>query len=579
MTDDSIGDQYTHRPADPGRLQPLAPGAVIGGRYAILRSIGRGGMGEVYLCRDTKLSREVAVKRLLSDGLLRDSALERFRREAQAVAQLSHPNIVTLHDYDVDPAGPYLVMELLRGQDLSARVRANGPLPGEEVRTIALQVIAALGHAHEQGIIHRDIKPSNLFLQANGVVKVLDFGLARSAGDHTLSMAGAGLGTADYVAPEQAEDATKADARSDQFSLGATLYFMLTGKSPRIIREREIPAGWAELVLRMLEQAPSERHTNLSAVRATLQALSFGDNTPVVAPKVTAAQIPAPATTWRTWRAWWTKVTAAPIPAPAVQPIPATIGDVSSWAEVLKASVDRSIVTDARLADQITAVGLPWRVYDRVTGIEMVLIPPGKYIRGASPDDREAYSDERPSHEATISRAFYLGRYEVTQAEWSKLMGSNPSSFEGERLPVETVSWDDLQAFVGKSVGLRLPTEGEWEYACRAGTVGPRYGKLDGNAWYDANSGDETHEVGGKKANAFGLHDMLGNVWEWCSDWYGEYLICSQTDPLGASTGFDRVLRGGSWYYNGRRCRASYRNRNAPAARHPYIGFRVARTP
>ncbi len=329
MTYDSIGDQYTNRPAEPARPQPLAPGAVIGGRYEILRPIGRGGMGEVYLCRDAKLNREVAVKRLLSDGLLRDSALERFRREAQAVAQLSHPNIVTLHDYDVDPTGPYLVMELLRGQDLSARVRADGPLPGEEVRTIALQVIAALSHAHEQGIIHRDIKPSNLFLQANGVVKVLDFGLARSAGDHTLSIVGAGLGTADYVAPEQADDATKADACSDQFSLGATLYFMLTGKSPRAMRERELPEEWRELVFRMAEIDPASRYADLQAVRVGLQALIASEAPKLVIPTGVAGQIVS---------AHPPALPASPPPKQVMQPTAVAVIDVSidvsSWAKI-----------------------------------------------------------------------------------------------------------------------------------------------------------------------------------------------------------------------------------------------------
>ena len=401
MTYDSIGDQYTNRPAEPARLQPLTPGAVIGGRYEILRHIGRGGMGEVYLCRDAKLSREVAVKRLLSDGPLRDSALERFRREAQAVAQLSHPNIVTLHDFDVDPTGPYLVMELLRGQDLSARVRADGPLPGEEVCTIALQVIAALSHAHEQGIIHRDIKPSNLFLQANGVVKVLDFGLARSAGDHTLSIVGAGLGTADYVAPEQAEDATKADARSDQFSLGATLYFLLTGHSPRVIRERDIPANWADLIMRMLEQHPHKRYSNWKAISGAVLLISYSDVKSFSSGSVARRS----------------DLSVVRTAQPATMPM----GSVSNWAEVVRAAVDPRIVSNSSIAYAIDGIKLPWRVREKVTGIEMVLIPPGTYMRGQSPGDDEASNDEGPAHEVTITRPFYLGVYEVTQEEWMRM--------------------------------------------------------------------------------------------------------------------------------------------------------------
>ena len=368
MSYDSIGDQYTFRPSATPRALALTPGTLIGGRFEVVRLLGRGGMGEVHLCRDTKVGREVAIKFLRLDLVADAPLLERFRREARAVGQLAHAHIVTLYDYEVDASGTYLVMELLRGVDLAAHVRANGPLAPAEVRRIALQVLDALEYAHARQIVHRDIKPSNLFLQENGVVKVLDFGLARSAGDGSLSIVGAGLGTADYVAPEQAEDATRADARSDQFSLGATLYFLLTGKSPRAMRERELPEAWRELVFRMAESVPEGRYADLRAVRVELQELDVREAPkPPISVVAAAPVVPATPAISRSSR-----------PAtPLVPPKPVAAGDVSLWANVLKPSVDRSIVTDARLADQITAVGLPWRVYDRVTGIEMVLIQSG----------------------------------------------------------------------------------------------------------------------------------------------------------------------------------------------------------
>jgi len=256
-------------------------------------------------------------------------------------------------------------------------------------------------------------------------------------------------------------------------------------------------------------------------------------------------------------------------------------GRVAAWADALEVEPRASVIADAAIRARISGTGLPWKVRDRVTGIELVLIPPGKYRRGESTDDedRGAYDDEKPPHEVTISKAFYLGVTEVTQSEWSGVMGSNPSSFTGGRLPVERVSWEDIQPFLQKSSGLRLPTEGEWEYACRAGTTVSRYGELGDVAWYGDNSNGQTHDVGGKRANPFGLHDMLGNVNEWCSDWYGDYSSASQTDPQGPSTEGSRVLRGGSWGSNDRNCRASYRFNLAPANRYYNIGFRVARTP
>jgi len=191
----------------------------------------------------------------------------------------------------------------------------------------------------------------------------------------------------------------------------------------------------------------------------------------------------------------------------------------------------------------------------------------------------EAFDYERPAHEVTITKAFYMGVYEVTQGEWQKIMDGNPSRFKGDRLPVEKVSWDDTQEFLIKSKGLRLPTEGEWEYACRGGTTSSRYRELDAIGWYEGNSGSKSHPVGGKQANDFGLHDMLGNVWEWCSDWYGEYSSSGLTDPSGLRSGKHRVCRGGSWRSLDRFCRASSRDHYAPAVRDNRLGFRVARTP
>jgi formylglycine-generating enzyme required for sulfatase activity len=261
---------------------------------------------------------------------------------------------------------------------------------------------------------------------------------------------------------------------------------------------------------------------------------------------------------------------------------------ICTWAETLVSAPDPSIITDQSTRERIIATGLPWRVKDRTTGIEMVLIPSGKCMRGASPGDSGAFKDERPAHEVVITKSFYLGVYEVTQSEWQKLMGRNPSHFKGARLPVENMSWDDTQEFLGKSKGLRLPTEGEWEYACRAGTTGSRYGDLHQVAWHYGNSGDTTHAVGGKQSNGFGLHDMLGNVWEWCSDWYGAYPGGSEVDPSGPSSWKNpvfpdseeyRVFRGGSRYSHDSYCRASDRGDGAPAGRIFSLGFRVARTP
>jgi len=234
----------------------------------------------------------------------------------------------------------------------------------------------------------------------------------------------------------------------------------------------------------------------------------------------------------------------------------------------------------------VSSLGNKGQISSAVAEMEFVSIPAGKFTMGCSAGDSQCSGDENPRHEVMISRSFELGKFEVTQGQWVKVMGSNPSRFTGDdRLPVENVSWNDAQAFIAKLNALndgyryRLPTEAEWEYAARGGTAGSQDGNLDAIAWYDSNSGSKTHPVGQKQANGYDLYDMLGNVWEWCSDWYGEnYYGSSPTaDSKGPSSGQYRVLRGGSWSYGSWVARVSLRYWSYPVIRSFSIGFRVCR--
>jgi formylglycine-generating enzyme required for sulfatase activity len=226
----------------------------------------------------------------------------------------------------------------------------------------------------------------------------------------------------------------------------------------------------------------------------------------------------------------------------------------------------------------------------------MLLVPPGTFQMGCimGSDQYACYSWEQPVHQVTLTNAFYLGRFEVTQSQWVAKMGSNPSSFQGASAqvpadqvpnrPVERVSWTIIQGYLS-ATGFRLPTEAEWEYACRAGTQTPFYnGSTDDStvgalAWYSANSGNQTRPVGGKLANAFGFHDMLGNVWEWVNDWYGGYTPEAQTNPKGPVSASNRVVRRGSWNSVAADARSSNRGYGAPGSSSYSVGFRVARTP
>jgi formylglycine-generating enzyme required for sulfatase activity len=216
----------------------------------------------------------------------------------------------------------------------------------------------------------------------------------------------------------------------------------------------------------------------------------------------------------------------------------------------------------------------------------MIKVQGGTFTMGATSEQgSEADSDEKPTHQVTLSD-YMIGETEVTQELWQAVKGSNPSDFSGTNLPVERVSWNDCHTFITKLNELtgktfRLPTEAEWEYAARGGNKSKGYKYAGSNtlsdvAWYTDNSGSKTHTVKLKQANELGLYDMSGNVWEWCQDWYGSYSSAAQTNPTGPTSGSDRVLRGGSWNYNARRCRVSYRNYNTPTITIYYLGLRLA---
>ena len=223
-----------------------------------------------------------------------------------------------------------------------------------------------------------------------------------------------------------------------------------------------------------------------------------------------------------------------------------------------------------------------------INGIDFVLVevPAGEFRMGCSTG--AGLEHEYPQHKVAITRPFYLGKYEVTQSQWIKVMGSNPSYFKSSGLPVENISWNDVQSFITKLNAMtgqkfRLATEAEWEYACRAGSdaqycFGDDENKLDEYAWYSNNSESRTHPVGQKKPNEFGLYDILGNVWEWCADRYSNtyYSVSPKNDPKGPASGKDRILRGGCWSSSTIGIRSANRYYKTPTHKYADTGFRIA---
>jgi len=216
--------------------------------------------------------------------------------------------------------------------------------------------------------------------------------------------------------------------------------------------------------------------------------------------------------------------------------------------------------------------------------MEMVWCAPGKFPMGSPETERGRFNDET-QREVSLTKGFWIGKYEVTQRQWVSVMRTNPSRFKDADAPVDDISWHDCKTFIRKvnaEIGgcARLPTEAEWEYACRAGDIGSIAGTgvLDDMAWYDLNSENQTHPVGGRKPNAWGIYDMHGNVLEWCSDWYSTGAATAIADPKGPPSGSFKVLRGGCWFFYERDCRSAYRLKREPNSRNCIYGFRLACT-
>ncbi len=559
----------------------FSAGEVVAGRFEVVDTLGGGGMGLVYRVRDTLMSgREKALKVILPSLMNSDRARDRFVQEAEIAQGLAHPNIVNTFDLGEHGGIRFITMELLEGESLHEQLQAKKKLPLDKTIGIIRQVCTALDHAHRT-TIHRDIKPQNIFLCNDGTVKLLDFGLARAAGSNRFTQSSMAIGTAVYLAPEQLQG-HEPTPRSDLYSLGVVLYQCLTGELPMgrfalpTEVDKSLPEAMDELVDNLLKPQPELRPDTAAQVAGEMASITREVEHPREGERTRE-----PEETGQTTKAQSTQ---------------RTHEEAQREGERPREPIQREPQAgEARQVDLGKGVKL-----------DLVWIPPGEFMMGSPESEEERFGDEGPQHRVELTRGFWMGKYPVTQAQWEAVLGSNPSHFQKKvktgllssrkvtrpTNPVECVSWDACNGFVEELTHrlthgeFRLPSEAEWEYACRAGSTarycfGDSEHLLARYAWYRGNSGRETHAVGQKRPNAWGLHDMHGNVWEWCQDWYDEdyYGRSPARDPENTTKNQHRVLRGGSWNYSPEYCRSAYRRYFTPDYRLYYSGFRVVRTP
>jgi formylglycine-generating enzyme required for sulfatase activity len=531
-------------------------------RYRALKVIGQGGFGKTFLAQDEgKPSQPRCVIKQFafetinpnaSQGTL-DVAIRLFEQEAKRLDDLGkHPQIPELLSFTIHEGKQYLIQEFIDGETLEQELARVGAFSEQQVRDVLVEVLQILEFVHSKSVIHRDISPDNIIRRRSDKKLVLvDFGAAKHATATLLAKTGTGIGKPSYGAPEQMLG--KSVFQSDLFGLGVTCLHLLTNVEPFTLYDvLENEYQWRQFLNgKVVGDEFGKLLDRLTSYRVKERPISVIETLQVLQPKA---------------------VPVKPAPLPVVPSQPAKL---SSLLGIFSQPVQSHISTS------INSI-----VLDCGNGVklELVKVAGGSFNMGSYQNDTE-----KPIHRVNL-REFFIGKYAVKQAQYQAVMGNNPSKFfKGAQNPVESVNWHDAMEFCEKlsqktGQKVRLPTEAEWEYACRAGSTGTYcfgddVSKLGNYAWYDKNSGSKMHPVGEKLANSWGLHDMHGNVWEWCEDVWHENYNGAPTDGSAWLTGgeqYKRALRGGSQNCDDvRGCRSANRNRHD--ADHCYydFGFRV----
>ncbi len=547
--------------------------------------LGIGGFGEVWKIREKQTNMLQAIKLCLEP-----EHQKLLQHEARTIAKLKtelkhHANIAEVLDLQLEEDPHWIMLEYVEGGTLESYLRSFGvPLALEKALEIFEPICEGIKEAHQLGIVHRDIKPGNILLTSNNIPKITDFGIGKivateSCRENSQKQANTltlrGYGTMRYMSPEQ-QNCMEIDKSDDVYSLAVVLYDMLAGMNRDVLMYKGVlkrltprpPEELLELFERSLGEERKYRIATAGELLEEIQKIKRNGRSLKKEIKEEAYikkenQTKEEKQDFASQQSFKSE-SLSNISLP-VEPAKKVIPGFSFLREAMYICGGMTHTVKEHRHDQ--------------TGLEFVQIPGGTFMMGSD----DGYDNEKPVHQVTLS-SFLMSKTPVTQGVWQKIMGNNPSYFKkGNDYPVESISWDDCQEFC-KKTRLQLPTEAQWEYACRAGTTTKWYHgndekQLGEYAWYEKNSGSifsfrKTHPVAQKLPNAFGLYDMMGNVWEWCQDWYGSYNSGSESDPKGPNSGSDRVYRGGSWNNCSGGCRSAFRISDVPSLRYFNLGVR-----
>jgi serine/threonine protein kinase len=611
-------------------------------RYRVIESLGRGGNAEVYKVWDSHRSSFLAMKVLHADLALDRVFIRRFKREAQTLARLQHPNIVRFYDLEQDGRLVFMLMEYVEGESLKHKIfDANGPMPFTQILEVMRPLCQALHFAHKEGFVHSDVKPGNILMDKSGRVMLTDFGIARMTEAATVTMLGAG--TPAYMAPEQARGEGPTP-QTDIYALGVILFEMLTGErpftgenaktagstsekvrweqinlpvpSPRTFNPNVLPELEA-VVLKCLEKEPQNRYSNAleiltalqKALSATMKAeppLPNLDDASTIIKKRPAAIYPK-----RTVPSYvWMILVSAAVLAILIfargyiaKPLVPTLTPTTTSAPATDTPVPVFTLTPTptELPSIATLTPTPGLVIGSTEispedGMVMMYVPSGEFAMGSN----SGYRDESPVHTIYLD-SYWIDQTEVTNVMYTRCVQagvcqppSNTSSHtrssyygnpEFDNYPVIYVNWKQANTYC-EWAGRKLPTEAEWEKASR--------GTNETDPWWEDEINcnkskyfqctNDTAEVGSYSdgISPLGAYDTVGNVWEWVSDWYSSqyYSVSPKINPQGPSSGEFRALRGGFYFFSNHWFnRGTLRSGTIRSYIYDYeIGFRCARS-